>query len=211
MKTVAILAAAAAAAIATTPAQAISFVFTPAGAGTVAPGFTVLNDFNAGTGLTGTGFTYHAGNVSGLAAMPAGSDGSRYAAVQNGGSATAMLGQGITAFSLYIGSVDASNRIIFNYADGSSDAIFGTALTIPHDGNQVSPQNNGLFRFTGTDGKAISSLTFTSGQNSFEFDDLAVQAGAVPEPATWAMLVLGFGLVGSAARRRRSTLAMASA
>jgi hypothetical protein len=27
--------------------------------------------------------------------------------------------------------------------------------------------------------------------------------GAVPEPATWGMMVLGFGLVGAAARRRR--------
>ena len=27
--------------------------------------------------------------------------------------------------------------------------------------------------------------------------------GAIPEPATWAMLIAGFGLVGSAARRRR--------
>ena len=31
--------------------------------------------------------------------------------------------------------------------------------------------------------------------------------GAVPEPATWAMMILGFGLVGVAARRRRVTQA----
>ena len=29
-------------------------------------------------------------------------------------------------------------------------------------------------------------------------------AGAVPEPATWEMLIAGFGLVGAAARRRRA-------
>jgi hypothetical protein len=27
--------------------------------------------------------------------------------------------------------------------------------------------------------------------------------GVIPEPATWAMLITGFGLVGSAMRRRR--------
>jgi hypothetical protein len=27
---------------------------------------------------------------------------------------------------------------------------------------------------------------------------------AVPEPATWAMLIAGFGFVGAAARRRRN-------
>ncbi|MCG2840291.1 THxN family PEP-CTERM protein [Sandaracinobacter sp. RS1-74] len=36
-------------------------------------------------------------------------------------------------------------------------------------------------------------------------------AGGVPEPATWAMLIAGFGLVGAAARRRRSDVARATA
>ncbi|WP_439544767.1 PEPxxWA-CTERM sorting domain-containing protein [Sandarakinorhabdus sp.] len=31
-----------------------------------------------------------------------------------------------------------------------------------------------------------------------------VSGGAVPEPASWAMLIAGFGLVGAAARRRRA-------
>ncbi|HYF29464.1 MAG TPA: PEPxxWA-CTERM sorting domain-containing protein, partial [Candidatus Paceibacterota bacterium] len=34
-------------------------------------------------------------------------------------------------------------------------------------------------------------------------------AGAVPEPATWAMMILGFGAVGSLVRRRRHGLAAA--
>lgn len=32
-------------------------------------------------------------------------------------------------------------------------------------------------------------------------------AGAIPEPATWALMISGFGLVGSALRRRRAVLA----
>ena len=32
-------------------------------------------------------------------------------------------------------------------------------------------------------------------------------AGGVPEPATWAMLIVGFGLVGAAARRRNTAVA----
>jgi hypothetical protein len=31
-----------------------------------------------------------------------------------------------------------------------------------------------------------------------------VQAGAVPEPATWAMLILGFGALGATMRRGRA-------
>ena len=38
--------------------------------------------------------------------------------------------------------------------------------------------------------------------DGFKFKDLTVSSSAVPEPATWAMMILGFGMVGSAMRRR---------
>lgn len=41
-------------------------------------------------------------------------------------------------------------------------------------------------------------------QASLNFD---LQAAAVPEPATWAMLIAGFGMVGFAMRRRRTAAA----
>jgi len=34
----------------------------------------------------------------------------------------------------------------------------------------------------------------------------AYNGGAVPEPATWAMMIAGFGIAGAATRRRRTTL-----
>jgi hypothetical protein len=37
----------------------------------------------------------------------------------------------------------------------------------------------------------------------FGIDDISYNAGVIPEPATWAMMIAGFGLVGAAARRRR--------
>ncbi|WP_194744539.1 PEPxxWA-CTERM sorting domain-containing protein [Thermaurantiacus tibetensis] len=40
------------------------------------------------------------------------------------------------------------------------------------------------------------------------FDKIQIgAAGVIPEPATWAMLIAGFGLVGGALRRRRDALA----
>lgn len=39
--------------------------------------------------------------------------------------------------------------------------------------------------------------------------NLTFAAGAVPEASTWAMLVLGFGAVGAAARRRRAATTVA--
>ena len=47
----------------------------------------------------------------------------------------------------------------------------------------------------------VAGLRLSSTQNAFEVDNLAINA--VPEPATWAMMLLGFGAVGFAMRRRR--------
>ncbi len=51
------------------------------------------------------------------------------------------------------------------------------------------------------------TFTGTAGDDGIDFDRLVYKGdGAVPEPATWAMLIVGFGLVGFAARRRRAVL-----
>jgi hypothetical protein len=79
----------------------------------------------------------------------------------------------------------------------------------------------------GDDASGTFSLTFAGGTSSFSIDDFAVRyqsllpvpAGqdgdegsasgwgtvttAVPEPATWGMMILGFGIVGGAMRRRQ--------
>lgn len=40
-------------------------------------------------------------------------------------------------------------------------------------------------------------------------DDVSVQASAVPEPASWAMMIGGFAVAGAAIRRRRKVAALA--
>jgi hypothetical protein len=64
-----------------------------------------------------------------------------------------------------------------------------------------------------TSDRQIASISFGPGggssrQGSFGIDNLTIGgAGVIPEPATWAMLIIGFGLVGATARRRTSALA----
>lgn len=59
-------------------------------------------------------------------------------------------------------------------------------------------------RWTGMFGSDPTPITLSSVNIEITADRLAVAIAppAVPEPATWAMLALGFGIVGSAARRR---------
>lgn len=62
-----------------------------------------------------------------------------------------------------------------------------------------------FFGFSST--TAFSQVKITAGSGpgvaeTYHLDNLRI-AGAVPEPATWAMLILGFGVIGGAMRTRQ--------
>ena len=62
--------------------------------------------------------------------------------------------------------------------------------------------STGTLSFSGWTG--ISKLVVTNTVAHFSMDNLTLAAaGAVPEPATWAMMIAGFSLVGASMRRRR--------
>jgi hypothetical protein len=82
--------------------------------------------------------------------------------------------------------------------------IYGIAFTVA-GGFSVNLWSNGedattplSFGVGLTDGLTVSD---------YDFDGVTVQS--VPEPATWAMMVVGFGLIGSGLRRRRTTVRFA--
>lgn len=57
----------------------------------------------------------------------------------------------------------------------------------------------------------LSSLTIMGGPvyPEFSIDNLVVTAAAVPEPASWALMIGGLGVMGGAVRRRRATVRLA--
>ncbi len=57
---------------------------------------------------------------------------------------------------------------------------------------------------------ALTVISSPSSAASFELDNIAV-APVVPEPATWAMLITGFGVLGGVARRRQRAMRLAAA
>ncbi|MFN3370122.1 MAG: PEPxxWA-CTERM sorting domain-containing protein [Sphingomonadaceae bacterium] len=69
--------------------------------------------------------------------------------------------------------------------------------------------NNYGFRFTAGAATTMTLRFDNRGGDNIGviLDDVSIsinpRAGVVPEPATWAMLIAGFGLVGAAMRRRR--------
>jgi len=78
----------------------------------------------------------------------------------------------------------------------------GTVFTF----NDVAISPSGFFGFRAVNGQSIASVSFTvNGDGIQDVRQIRLDAlgtVAIPEPATWAMMLGGFGLVGFTARRR---------
>ncbi len=157
------------------------------------------------TSSTGTGFILQTGS-NGQGAAPflsGGADKGEYLSVLGGGSATIEFAAPKTEYNLYVGSLDNYNTIAFiggpTYTGDALLAITGgTAIS----GNQSSALTNGLFKFSFD--TPVSGIVLSSSTNSLE-------VGAVPEPATWAVMLLGFGGIGASMRSARRKQAAATA
>ncbi|WP_337185815.1 PEPxxWA-CTERM sorting domain-containing protein [Phenylobacterium sp.] len=146
------------------------------------------------------------GTTVGGATVPV--DDTNYASVQGGTTATfsALNGFAFTSFSFYMGSPDEYNEVTFNFVGGGSQVFSGNSIwggSPAGDGDRTA----GYRIFYDFEGKKVSSITFASSQDAFEFDGLAGSLGVVPEPATWAMMIMGFGAAGTMLRSRRRVLA----
>ena len=196
---------------ASSPALAVTTVNFAGGSGALPADVTVFQDFESyaagtpGASIGPNAFVF-SGSVSGQAARPAFGSTGNYATVQTGGSYSVSFGP-TSAFSFALGSLDTYNTLRLTYADSSFQDYIGgqiiNDLSFP-SGNQISGETNGVITYRVTSGPKLTGATFTSSQNSFEFDNLA--SGAVPEPAAWAMMLGGFGLAGTAMRRRRRAM-----
>ena len=168
----------------------------------LAAGFTFTQDSNAYTRDGGAGLD------SGVSAPPPADNlvaGAYYETVLNGGSATLTSLRGLRQFSFYMGSPDSYNHVSLTfYGAGGSQTLDGTAIwggSPPGNGDQSKG-----FTVTYTFAPdAVKLVKFTSTGNSFEFDKLA--GIAVPEPASWALMIVGFGAAGSLLRRRKAAVA----
>ena len=102
-----------------------------------------------------------------------------------------------TADDVYVTSGAATQLVdaFVGRGSGNSLAAYCTGCTIAQQQqaiNDAAAYFTGPTTFTGT-----YTLGNISGSNSF-----VITAG-VPEPATWAMMIMGFGFIGASLRRRR--------
>ncbi|MDP1028166.1 PEPxxWA-CTERM sorting domain-containing protein [Sphingomonas sp. KR1UV-12] len=190
-----------------TPATAATLLLQNGSTATfAAPAGTVI-DFSSALPASFTASYSNAAIVTGdlvnAAAQPAFSDGSAYLAVGQAGSATlASTGLGYQSVSFFIGSIDSFNSVQVLSTTGQLIASYaGTAFTATPNGNQELSTTNRRITITrdATDA-LIGGIRFLSDGNALEVDNVVF---AVPEPSTWALMLLGFGMVGTATRYRR--------
>lgn len=146
-------------------------------------------------------------SVGGIRAQPLGSTGKYFTVGPSDGSPGILdlssIGD-IFNVSFIWGSVDSHNLLEFLDGDDHVLASFtGSNIFNPANGDQTNPNLNPVVRFdmTGADVSALTSLRFSSSGNAFETDNFSINA--VPEPATWALMLVGFGAIGFGMRRRR--------
>lgn len=114
-------------------------------------------------------------------------------------------GQNLTnSFSAAFNFYDVSNALVFTYAPSGTagSSIFNIPI--------LNAVNGPLTPLAGGTSLTASStvqnlLTFKAGADNYtlQFQSLVGPVAAVPEPATWAMMLAGFGMIGFSLRRRR--------
>jgi hypothetical protein len=165
------------------------------------PGETTITNFATLGGVTGTaGLFTGSESVSAAPAFgPGVFDAASYLSVQGGESATLSLAA-VREISVYAGSLDSYNTITFGGPGGGSytGGLLSALTTAIDDGNQAAGSSNGRFIFDLS--APVTSVTFSSGGDAFE---VASVAGGVPEPASWALMLIGVGGLGAIRRRWR--------
>jgi hypothetical protein len=186
------------------------FASEPAGAN----GFTI--DGITWTLVSGSAATAK-GTTPGVSAAPlgmgTGPGGTTYMSIEAGGTELATWATPQTSLSIYWGSIDANvpGSASGGNINGLSITIDGYTLTgtdlmalgAGGTGSQTLPKDNQLVTITGLGD--FTQVEFHTTRNAFEF----TLGTPVPEPATWAMMALGFAGLGYAAFRRNSKGQMA--
>lgn len=116
--------------------------------------------------------------------------------------AVSLTGMTLNAFALpgNNGALDKDAWVSFSNLGTLADALANQKSYSSNAGaDGVFPSFAGTFSKTWVIGAA---LTPQERNDAFKLAAISFNVAAVPEPATWAMMLVGFGLVGGALRRR---------
>lgn len=174
------------------------------------PNSQIIWDFDA---ILADGYKYapstaiDIGSTDGIAKAP-GDDPTIYGTVNPFQSpATFVAEQGLSNFSFLVGSPEDFNQIYFYDLSGDLLAFYPyaglTNLSAPMQNAELSGPTTAYRIAFDFGGQTVGKIAFHStGGWAFEYDRFATTDGlaAAPEPGTWALMLIGFGLLGARLR-----------
>jgi hypothetical protein len=163
----------------------------------------------AGFTLSGSGYDIHLGS-DGNGSAPANGptdadrDTTHYLSVY-GGTANLSGSTLYNSVSLFWGSIDGYNTLNLMQGGTVVGTVNAGTIGAGSNGDQLGMNTNRRVNITSD--VAFDGLQFVSTSSAFEVDNIKFLCAAVPEPATWAMMIGGIGFAGASLRRARRTTA----
>ncbi len=190
-----------AAAVPKTPTPTI--VYTP-GIYTV-PSWTTAKVFQDFQSVTSTqAYKPKAGEtVTGTGVYAVRDSGNTFLEVLEGSSYKVSFAQPMQVFSFSLGLLSSANSLTLSFANGTSLALSGLQIVGSTKASLLGTSGQVTFDMGGQSGILSALFKTTSDCDPFYIDNMS---SAAPEPGTWGMMILGFGLAGAALRRRRTTM-----
>ncbi len=138
---------------------------------------------------------------------------------------SATFGGGVSTLGAFTHSFDFSIDYLSNASSTVTSILLGgddiDFTSIDIDGSSYTGCNDGVFPCTSADSFKIDALALGLGAHTITVNGNRIggsgaasysgtlEVAAVPEPATWGMLILGFGLVGAGMRSRKRQVVLA--
>lgn len=145
------------------------------------------------SGITDNQFNPPGTGLNGYSTIESNTDNARWLGFP-GGSAIFSLAMASNSFGFYMTGLESGlGNILTVSFNGASGQTFNLPIAV----------NGGVAYFGFTSDDAFTSVTINRpGLDNWGIDGISFN-GAVPEPSSWAMLVMGFGLTGTMLRRRQ--------
>lgn len=201
---------------------------------TALPGYTtatVLEDFSTPDVPNNTPFVGQtvAGLFTDYADVPAnhdprtsvfetplsGMDGQYIGVVKGADYTIELLSGGVQFFSFVFNGLGTDDKLTLYFGDGTSQTIIGhdiltggAVIDLQNTDIPAPPNDWGRVSYDMLGGPPIVKAVFSSGAGTWFIDSIAF---AAPEPGTWLMMILGFGLAGWQLRFRRRKAQLATA
>lgn len=168
---------------------------TPVVGGQLGNGITISGNYQIFSGSNPPNAAPPAGDSSSYLAVP-GSGYNGFATIDFTGYAGVDL---INSFNFYWGSIDLGNELAIITSTGTYK-FTGADVISSGFGSPTTATANQRVAFSLGAGETLQKIRFYSDRPAFELDDFAIVA--VPEPASWAMMIAGFGIMGMTLRKR---------